>query len=100
MIGHNQKVMNANSLTTEQRKQLKNVIVELNDSLTRVAAEKEFQKEAVNGIAEKLGLDKKLIRRMAKVYFRANYKDEVEENNTFEEFYSLTINPTSDKIDS
>lgn len=98
-IGHNQKVMNANSLTAEQRKQLKSVIVELNDSLTRVAAERDFQKEAINNISEKLGLDKKLVRRMAKVYFKANYKDEVEENNTFEEFYTLTIYSNNEKKD-
>lgn len=99
-IGHNQKVMNANSLTAEQRKQLKGAIVELNDSLTRVAAERDLQKETVNSISEKLGLDKKLIRRMAKVYFRANYTDEVEENNTFEEFYTLTINAPNKQNDS
>lgn len=59
--------------------------------MTRVAGEKDLQKETVNNISEKLGLDKKLIRRMAKVYFRANFNDEIESNNTFEDFYSLVI---------
>lgn len=92
VIGHNKKIMNANSLTAEQRKQLKNAVVELNDSMTRTAAERDLQKETINDISEKLGLDKKLVRRMAKVYFKANYNDEIEEHNTFEEFYTLTIN--------
>ena len=52
--------------------------------------------EIINETFDKIGTDKKLIRRIAKVYFKANFKDEVEENNTFEEFYEAVIHKTVD----
>lgn len=92
-IGHNQKnYVSVNSLSQTDKDKLKGVIKELNDSMTRVAAEKEFQKEAITKVCDELGLDKKLIRRMAKTYFKANFNDEVEENNTFEDFYTTIMN--------
>lgn len=92
-IGHNQKnFVSVNSLSQIDKDKLKGTIKELNDSMTRVAAEKEFQKEAITKICDELGLDKKLVRRMAKVYFRANFNDEIEENKTFEDFYTIILN--------
>ncbi len=86
-MGHNQNFVSINSLTESQKKELKEVIQQLNDSMTRVAAERDFQKDSVNSISDKTGVDKKIIRRMAKVYFKANYSQEQEENRNFEEFY-------------
>jgi hypothetical protein len=91
-IGHNQPVfVSINSLSAEDKKKIKGVIMELNDSMTRMSAERDLQKEAVNNINDALGVDKKLIKRMAKVYYKANYNEEVEENNTFEEFYDTIV---------
>lgn len=86
-IGHNQNFVSINSLTDAQKKELKEAIVQLNDSLTRVASERDYQKDSINTISDKTGVDKKIIRRMAKVYFRANYTQEQEENRQFEDFY-------------
>ena len=86
-IGHNQNYVSINSLTDAQRKELKEAIVQMNDSMTRVAAERDYQKETINNINDKTGVDKKIVRRMAKVYFRSNYAEEQEENRQFEEFY-------------
>ncbi len=86
-IGHNQNFVSINSLTDNQKKELKEAVQQLNDSMTRVAAERDFQKESINNISDKTGVDKKIIRRMAKVYFKANYSQEQEENRNFEEFY-------------
>ena len=94
VIGHNQSNVNVNSLTTEQKQQLKKAIQELNDSMTRAAAERELQKETTNETCDKLGIDKKLFRRMARAYFKANFKDEVQENTDFEEFYSTVMEKT------
>jgi hypothetical protein len=79
--------MDVNSLSTTDKQKLRNAIQEINNSMTRVAAERDLQKEITNKLAEELSLDKKLIRRMAKVYFKSNSTTEVEENNMFEEFY-------------
>jgi hypothetical protein len=86
-IGHNQNFVSINSLSDTQKKELKEAIVQLNDSLTRVASERDYQKDSINAISDKTGVDKKIIRRMAKVYFRANYTQEQEENRQFEDFY-------------
>lgn len=91
MIGHNNPHVSINSLSPEDRKKIKGVIQELNDSMTRMAAERDLQKEAVNNLYDAIGVDKKLIKRMAKAYFKANFNEEVEENNNFEDFYSFIV---------
>jgi hypothetical protein len=87
-IGHNQQnYVSIEALTSEQKDRLRNCVRELNDSMTRTAAERDFQKTAIDDVSEKTGVDKKTIRRMAKVYFKANYSQEQEDNRRFEEFY-------------
>ena len=85
-IGHNKPFVSINSLTETQKTDLKNAIREMNDSMTRVASERDFQKSALEGAVDKTGVDKKIIRRMAKVYYKSNYAEEQEENRQFEEF--------------
>lgn len=94
MMGHNNPKVNISSLTEQERKRLKQAILEMNDSMTRVAAERDLQKETINKLYEDLGVDKKLVRRMAKVYYKANFGDEIEENRAFEESYDLIIKNT------
>jgi hypothetical protein len=95
MIGHNQQQRSVQGLTDEDRKAFKKAILEMNDSMTRVGAERELQKEIITETCDKLGVDKKLFRRMARAYFRANFRDEVQENTDFEEFYSTVIEKTA-----
>lgn len=87
----NKTFVSVNSLSQIDQDKLRGVIKELNDSMTRVSSEKEFQKEAIANICEELGLDKKLVRRMAKTYYKATFNDEVDENNTFEDFYKIVM---------
>ena len=94
MIGHNQQQRSVQGLTEEDRKRLRKAVMEMNDSMTRVGAERELQKEITNEVADKLGMDKKLFKRMSRAYFRANFKDEVQENTDFEEFYSAVMEKT------
>jgi flagellar biosynthesis GTPase FlhF len=95
MIGHNSPTMNIEALTAEDKKVLRKAIIELNDSMTRAGAERDLQKEIIAETNGKLGVDKRLIRRMAKAYFKANFNDEVEENNTFETFYDEVMRKTA-----
>ena len=76
-----------NSMTKEDKAKLRKAILEINDSLTRVEAERDLQKEIINKMNEELGMDKKIIRRMARVYHNANYSAEVQNNRDFEETY-------------
>ena len=95
MIGHNQQQRSVQGLTDEDRKVLRKAVMEMNDSMTRVGAERELQKETVNEVCDKLGIDKKLFRRMSRAYFRANFKDEVQQNTDFEEFYTTIMEKTA-----
>lgn len=94
MMGHNQQQRSVQGLTEEERKVFRKAIMELNDSMTRIGAERELQKETINELNDKLDIDKKLIRRMARAYFKANFKDEVQENTDFEEFYTTVMEKT------
>ncbi|CAB4170634.1 hypothetical protein UFOVP908_105 [uncultured Caudovirales phage] len=91
MMGHNKPFVSPNSLSNEEKKKLKNVIYAINDSLTRVASERDLQKEAITEICDELGVDKKLVRKMAKAYFMANYNTIVEEEKNFQDFYDSII---------
>jgi VIT1/CCC1 family predicted Fe2+/Mn2+ transporter len=91
MIGHNQQQRSVQGLTDEDRKRLRKAVMEMNDSLTRIGAERELQKEITNEMADQLGMDKKLFKRMSRAYFKANFKDEVQENTDFEEFYTTVM---------
>lgn len=95
MIGHNQQQRSVQGLTDEDRKRLRKAVLEMNDSLTRIGAERELQKEIVNEMADQLGMDKKLFKRMARAYFKANFQSEVQENTDFEEFYTTVIEKTA-----
>lgn len=95
MMGHNQQQRSVQGLTEEERRQLRKAVLEMNDSMTRAAAERELQKETTNEICDKLGVDKKLFKRMARAYFKANFKDEVQENTDFEDFYTNVMEKTA-----
>lgn len=87
-IGHNQpNYVSINSLSDADKKRVKDAVLEMNDSLTRAAAERDLQKEIINKMADQLGIDKKVFRRMSKVYFKSNYTQEQEDNRNFEEMY-------------
>jgi len=90
-IGHNHPTVTVNSLSPEDKKKLRGAINELNDSMTRVAAERDLQKETINKVFEDLGVDKKIVRRMAKAYYKANFNEEIEENKNFEEMYGVVM---------
>jgi len=77
-----------NSLTKEDREKLKNAVKKIDDSLTRTVAEREFIKATIDDLADKVPLDKKVIRRLAKTFHKASFQMDQEENETFEELYS------------
>lgn len=75
------------SLSEEQKKRLKGVILEVSYSMTRVESEKDYQKEALSDISVELGIDKKIVNKMAKTYFKDSFDQDVESFETFEQWY-------------
>lgn len=78
---------NLSVLVGKDKETFVDAIKKIDDSLTRVRAERELIKTTIEDVADKIGLDKKLIRKMAKTYHNASFKMDVEDNNYFETLY-------------
>ena len=86
------KQMSINSLSNPaDREKLLKVIRDCSDSLTRMAAERDFIKESVKEISKQLELPKPLVRKMVKVYFKRNYDEEVAVQDQFETLYETAV---------
>lgn len=90
-IGHNHPHVSVQSLSDADKQKLKDAIKELDSSMTRVAAERDHQKAVIADIHEKLGINKKIVRRLAKVHYKANFQEEQDENDQFEEMYTEVL---------
>jgi hypothetical protein len=80
------------------RKAIFDCMKEISNSMTRMDAERDLIKQAIEDICEEQNLSKKTFRRMAKVYHRQNFKQELEEHEEFETLYeTITQTTTMDK---
>lgn len=75
--------------SVEDRKRLYNAIKEIDNSMTRVAGERDFQKEAIDSVSEELNLEKKYIRKLAVIYHKQNMNDVKQEQEEVEALYEL-----------
>jgi Transcriptional regulator DsbA len=91
IVGHNSGGRQVTSLSSEDRKKIKDAIIQINDSMTRVASERDLQKEILKEIEDTIGVDKKVVRKMAKTYFNANYQAERQAAEDFREFYETVV---------
>jgi len=83
-IGHNSGIPH---LTPDDVKKVAQAIQTINDSMTRVAAERDLVKETINSVCEELGFPKKLLRRMAKTYYKQSFESDVQEDQDFQNTY-------------
>ena len=63
-------------------------IVELDNSMTRTDAERDLQKEIISKVSEEQGIDKRVVRKMARAYHKSNFQDETAQNEEFETTYT------------
>ena len=77
------------------RKAIFDCMKEISDSMTRMDAERDLIKQAIEDICEEQNLSKKTFRRMAKVYHRQNFKQELEEHEEFETLYETITQTTT-----
>ena len=73
------------------REKLLKVIREVSDSKARAQGEKEYIREAIADISKQLQLPKKIVAKMAKVYFKQNYDEEVAVQDQFETLYETIV---------
>ncbi len=72
-------------------KQFKQVLVTITHYLQLMDDNREAIKETINEAADEYGVDKKHIRKLAKVMFMQNYADVQEENQHFEFLYEALV---------
>lgn len=75
----------------KDREDLLKVLKECSDSMTRIKSEKDFMKEAIKEVCEKLDVPKRLVNRMVKVYHKQNYDEEVAVQDQFETLYETVV---------
>lgn len=63
----------------EDRKRIRDAMEEISNSYTRVEAERDFVKEAINNLAEDVDVPKNILRKMARIYHKQNMQDVVAE---------------------
>lgn len=80
----------------EDRKKLLGAIKEIDNSMTRVAAERDFQKDAINQVADELELEKKYVRKLASIYHKQNLSQVQQETEEVFELYELITGNTND----
>lgn len=77
------------------RKAIYDCMKEISNSMTRIEGERDLIKNAIDDICEEQNLSKKTFRRMAKVYHKQNFKQEIEEQEEFEKLYETITGTTT-----
>lgn len=78
-------------LTEQQKKDIKNCLQEISNSYTRIEAERDLIKDVLNRMADEFEMNKKLSRRLAKVYHKRNIAEEIAANEELTETYDQIV---------
>jgi hypothetical protein len=82
------------NITPQDKKKLEDSLKDMSTSMTRVEAERDLQKNLIGDICEELDLNKKVFRKLAKVYHKQNFADEVATHQEFESLYETVTKTT------
>ena len=75
--------------TTQQKAEIKNCLGEISNSLTRIEAEREFISECISRLADEYEINKRLARRLARVYHKRNLEEEVAQVQELNDTYDM-----------
>jgi uncharacterized protein YukE len=73
------------------RQKIKKMLAEISGSMTRMDAERDLIRETIKEMSQQFQLPKKTLARMAKVYHKQNYNQEVAEHEEFEDLYETIV---------
>lgn len=73
------------------RQKIKKMLGEISSSMTRMEAERDLIRETIKEMSQQFQLPKKTLSRMAKVYHKQNYTQEVAEHEEFEDLYTMIV---------
>jgi ssDNA-specific exonuclease RecJ len=77
------------------RDKIKKMLAEISGSMTRMEAERDLVRETIKDMSKQFNLPVKTLNRMAKVYHKQNYNQEVAEHEEFEELYETIVQEKS-----
>ena len=69
------------------RKVIKDAMTELSNSMVRIESEKSFIKEAIDDLNDKVGIDKKHLRKLANIYHKQTLAQVTGELEELESLY-------------
>lgn len=72
-------------------KKVRDCLIELSNSMLRVEAERDFQKEAIIACSEESGIDKKLLRKLADTYHKQNLAEQQQNLENLESFWENIV---------
>jgi ssDNA-specific exonuclease RecJ len=78
------------------RDKIKKMLAEISGSMTRMQAERDLVRETIKDMSKQFNLPVKTLNRMAKVYHKQNYNQEVAEHEEFEELYETIVQEKND----
>jgi hypothetical protein len=73
------------------RKKVLDCMKEMSNSMTRIDAERDFQKEAANALADDVAIDKKYINALAKIYHKQNFAQFQQQKEEIEDLYESIV---------
>ena len=73
------------------RKKIKDAMTEISNSMTRIDAEKDFQKAAIEDLSDEVGIDKKYLKRLANTYHRQNWVEVTTEADDLQSLYETCL---------
>lgn len=79
--------MSLSNLDMVTRAEVRKSINEIADSLTRIAGERELHKTILDDLDEKYGIDKRMIRKLARAQFKGDFDEIASSFNDFETAY-------------
>lgn len=69
------------------REKIRKMLAEISGSFTRIEAERDLIRETIKEMSDQFQLPKKTLNKMAKVYHKQNFNQEVAEHEEFESLY-------------
>jgi hypothetical protein len=79
----------------EDRKKIKDALIEISSSLTRMEAERDLIKDILAEVEDKFELPKKYTRKLAKIYHKQNYAEIRQEQDDVETLYETVTGPVA-----
>lgn len=74
-------------LLDQDRKKIRDAMIEASNSFIRIDAEKDLIKNIINDLYDAYKIPKKQLSKMVKVYHKNNFQEEVASADEFEELY-------------